>query len=113
MKLPETFRPFAWGAAVGALAITIAGFSSGFVVTATARDKDARMASVQAQAEICATLVQAHRVAAGDNADLSGYQQRPDRDKLAEAFAVALPGQEKPDARVVRECSDLLNKGNV
>ena len=113
MRLPDAFRPFAWGIAVGALAITIVGFSTGFVVTATARDKAARTASVMAQAGICASLAQAHRKAAGDTTDLTGYRQRPERNELAKSYAVALPGSDEADARVVSECSDLLDPDNT
>jgi hypothetical protein len=103
-------KPFILGGIAGALAISIAGFSADWVVMTGSRDKDVQAARVNGQAEICATLVQQHRTAAGDATDLTGYSARDKRIELATSFAVALPGQEAAEPAVIKACSDLLNK---
>jgi hypothetical protein len=71
-----------------------------------------RTAWIEGQAGICTSLVQAHRQATGDVTDLYGYLAKASeaRDKLADTFAVALPGQGTADSSVIRACSNMLNK---
>jgi hypothetical protein len=113
MTKREMIKPFSWGIVIGGVAVTIAAFSAGWVVTSNSRDQQVRTAWVNGQATICASLVRAHREATGDVTDLYGYQARKARDELATTFAVAQPGQETADPSVVRACSSLLDKRNT
>lgn len=110
MSTKQMIKPFVWGAVAGALAISIAAFSADWVVMTGSRDKAVQAARVGGQAEICAALVQQHRVATGDATDLYGYSARDKRNELATSFAIALPGEDAADPAVIKACSDLLNK---
>lgn len=110
MKNREKIEPFVWGMVVGAIALTIVGFSADWVVTTGSKNKQVQTAHIEAQAAICSSLANAQRKASGDVADLSGYAARETREKLAQAATVLLPGQQAADAGVVRACSDMLAK---
>lgn len=110
MTKREMIKPFSWGVIVGGVAVTIAAFSAGWVVTTNSSDQKVQAAWVDGQATICAALVGAHRVATGDVTDLHGYKARTARDELAKTFAIVLPGQEAADPRVIKACSGLLDK---
>jgi hypothetical protein len=113
MTKQEMIKPFAWGLVTGGTAIAIVAFSAGWVVTTGARDQQVQAAMVDGQASICASLVQSHRVSSGDVTDLSGWGARDARKALAVTFAVALPGQETADARVITACADLVGRNNT
>lgn len=113
MMKRDSVKPFVWGIVLGGVVATIAGFSAGWVVTTGARDQQVQAAWVDGQAKVCVTLVQAHRLASGDVTPLNGYQARDARDKLAQAFAVVLPGSAVADPGVVKACSGILDKPNA
>lgn len=113
MTKQEMIKPFTLGLVAGGAAIAIVAFSLGWVVTGSARDNQVQAAWVDGQASICASLVQAHRQANGDDTDLSGWQARDARNELARTFAVALQGQETPGPRVISACSELLDKNST
>jgi hypothetical protein len=113
MTKREMIKPFSWGLVMGVVALTIVAFSAGWVVTSNSNSRQVRAAWVDGQATICTSLVQAHRTANGDVADLSTYQARETRDALAKTFAVVLPGQETADSSVIRACSDMLKKSGT
>jgi hypothetical protein len=113
MMRRENLKPFIWGAVLGGIALTIAAFSADWVVTSSSHDDQVRMAWVDGQAQICASLVQAHRTANADATSLQGYGAREVRDALAKSFAVALPDQESADPEVLKACSKLLDKSSA
>jgi hypothetical protein len=106
-------KPFVWGAVLGGAALTIVAFSAGWVVTTSSRDDQVLGASIDAQAQVCATLAQNHRAATGDVTSLSGFGARDARDSLAKAFVVVLRGQSAADPMVITACSKQLDKPNV
>jgi hypothetical protein len=110
MTNKEMIKPFSWGVVLGGIAVMAAGFGAGWVVTSGTNAKEVKAAWVDGQAAICSSLAQAHRTASGDSADLTGYQARDARDKLATSFAVVLPGKDTADPGVIRACSDMLSK---
>ena len=63
---------------------------------------------IDGQATICSAVAQASRKAAGETGDLSGYEAREMRDKLATAATIVLPGQDSADFKVVSACADKL-----
>ncbi len=113
MTKREMIKPFSLGIIIGGVAVTIAAFSAGWVVTSTSMNQKVQAAWVDGQATICASLVRAHREATGDVTDLYGYSARNARNELATTFAVALPGQEAADPSVIKACSSLLDKRNT
>lgn len=106
----ENIKPFSWGAASGIAAAAIVAFGTGWVTTGGSRDSQVRAAWVDAQAEICSSLVTSHRMTADDQSELYGYQARDRRQELAQTFAVALPGQDAAPRDVIRACADMLNQ---
>ena len=113
MTKRETTKSLLWGAVGGAILVVAVGFGSGWLVTGGSRDAAVQNAWVDAQASVCASLVQAHRQDVGNMVDLSGYQARADRDTFAQTFAVALTGSAAADPAVVRACAKMLDKKNT
>lgn len=113
MSRKETTKTLLWGAVGGAVLVIAVGFGSGWLVTGSSRQAAVDLAWVDAQASVCASMIQAHRLETGDVADLSGYQAREARDTFAQTFAVALQGTEAADPAVVRACAKMLDKKNV
>jgi hypothetical protein len=113
MTKREKLKPFLWGVVLGGIGLTIVAFSADWVVMSSSRDDQVRTAWIDAQATICASLVQAHRTATADATSLQGYAARDARDALAKTFAIALPDQEGADPDVLRACSILLDKPSV
>lgn len=106
----DKIKNFSWGVVAGAVALGVVAFSAGWVVTAGAKDREVRLASIDGQAAACASLVATHRESTGDVTDLIGYDARDARDALATAFAVVLAGEETANTDVIRACSIILNR---
>jgi hypothetical protein len=113
MTKREGLKPFLWGAVLGSLALTIAAFSAGWIVSSGARDEQVKAAAIDAQARICVAMAQAHRTATADATDLSGMQARDAREALAKTFAIALPGEEGVNPAVLRVCASMLDKPSI
>jgi hypothetical protein len=112
MELPNNTKPFVIGMIAGAVAVTLLGFTNGWIVTADANSTQVRDASINAQAAVCAALVDAHLKITRSTVNLEGYQADASkaRNDLARSFAVALPGDKTADAIVVTACAQMLNK---
>jgi hypothetical protein len=68
-------KPFAWGIAAGILLTVIVGFSTGWVVTAVAKERAIWTAKVDRLAVICATESTSQWQAEGkDSAALHGWR---------------------------------------
>ena len=113
MSKRETIKTLLWGAVGGAILTIAFGFGSGWLVASSTRDTDVEAAWIDAQAAVCSSLVQSHRLTTGDLADLSGYQARTARDELAQMFAVALPGTDTASPAVVRACAKMLDQSQT
>ena len=109
----EMIKTLAGGFVIGAIVISIVGFSADWVVTKGTHDQEVRAAWIDGQAKVCASLVRAHREATGDASELSGWKARDARDELAKSFAVILPGQETVDPAVIRACSNMLDRRDI
>ncbi|MHC4108892.1 MAG: hypothetical protein ACYSTY_12485 [Planctomycetota bacterium] len=112
MKTPEWLKPGLQGAAVGAVALAIVGFSwGGWVTGGTAK----QMASDQARLEVVAALVpicleqssQDPQVVAtlAQLKDTSSYQRS---DLLMKAGWATMPGSNDPNREVARACTEQL-----
>lgn len=112
MNMPKDIKPTLWGAAVGAAACAVIGFTwGGWVTGATAR-KDAGVAAhnatVAAMAPFCADRFRAQNDATAKMAELTGASTW-DRSRVVEksGFAVLSDGKTS-DSDIARACADLL-----
>lgn len=112
MSNSKKFLPFGLGLAAGAVAISILGLANDWVVSSKESETSIADARINTQAQVCASLASDHIKGTEVKEDLEGYQTaaREARDKLAERFAVVLPGQSKVGSRVISACAQLLNK---
>ncbi len=112
MNTPEWLKPGLYGAAAGAAALAIVGFSWGGWLTGGTADK---MASEQARLEVVSALVpicmeqssQDPQVAAtlALLKDASSYQRS---DMLMKTGWATMPGSEDPNRNVARACMEKL-----
>ncbi len=112
MKTPEWLKPGLQGAAVGAAALAIVGFTWGGWVTGGTAEK---MASDQARKEVVSALVpicleqssQDPQVVAtlAQLKDTSSYRRS---DLLMEAGWATMPGSSDPNRDVARACMEKL-----
>jgi hypothetical protein len=112
MRLPEWFRPSAWGAVFGAAALAVVGFSYfGWVLGGTAE----RMAVARAAAAVVAGLapVCVDRFRHGPDAatqlvhlrQTSSWQRS---DFIERGGWATLPGNDRPNSAVATACADIL-----
>ncbi len=112
MNSPEWLKPGLYGAAVGAVALAIVGFSWGGWVTGGTAEK---MASEHARLEVVAALVPICIDQSGQDPqvvatlaqlkDASSYQRS---DMLMEAGWATMPGSSDPNRDVARACMEKL-----
>jgi hypothetical protein len=114
MKMPPETKPALWGAAGGAIALAIIGFTLGGWVTGGTADqmakKEADIAVVKVLAPICVDKFQQQADAAVNLAALkaaNGYQQAAFIEKGGWA---TMAGADKPHAGTAKACAELLNK---
>lgn len=107
-------KPACYGAAAGALAVAIIGFSwGGWVTASTARDNvetASQSATVAALAPICADKFE--RAAKANNGlvtKLGAVDSWERKSHLMEAGWATFPGSAKPDSDVAQACANLLS----
>lgn len=112
MKTPEWLQPGLYGAAAGAVALAIVGFSwGGWVTGGTAKE----MASDQARLEVVAALVPVCMQQSSQDPqvvatlallkDANSYQRS---DMLMKAGWATMPGSDDPNRNVARACMEKL-----
>jgi dienelactone hydrolase len=112
MNIPEWVKPALQGAAVGAVALAIVGFSwGGWVTNGTAK----QMASDQARLEVVAALVpicieqsKLDPQVVATLALLKEAQSYKRSDMLMEAGWATMPGSSDPNSSVARACMEKL-----
>ena len=114
-KLPIETKPFLWGAAAGAVALAIAGFSwGGWVTSATAErlaGARADAATVAALAPICVTQFQASAKAGVSLAALKQVQSWEQAEYVSKGGWATMPGsKEEPSREVAAACAAALIK---
>ena len=112
MNIPEWLKPGLQGAAVGAVAVSIVGFSWGGWVTGGTATK---MASDHARLEVVAALVpicieQSNKdpMVVATLAELKEASSYKRSDMLMEAGWATMPGSSDPNSAVARACMDRL-----
>lgn len=114
MKFPEWVRPAGWGAASGAVAIAIVGFSAGWVITtgtaAEMAEDQANQAVITAMTPICvarfnelAEMARETHIAALE--EESSWSQG---DYIEEQGWATMPGAEEPNDEIAEACSEKL-----
>lgn len=112
MKLPENTSAYVWGAAIGAIAVAIVGFSWGGWVTGGTSMKNAASAASDAKvavlAPICADRFRAQGDSAVKIAELAKSSSW-DRGNVVEKSGFAtMPGSKTTDSDVARACAEIL-----
>ncbi|MDI1285319.1 MAG: hypothetical protein PSV46_13080 [Reyranella sp.] len=112
MKLPENTSAYVWGAAIGAIAVAIVGFSWGGWVTGGTSMKNAATAASDAKvavlAPICADRFRAQGDSAVKIAELAKSSSW-DRGNVVEKSGFAtMPGSKTTDSDVARACAEIL-----
>lgn len=112
MNTPEWTKPGLYGAAIGAVALAIVGFSWGGWATGGTAQK---MASDQARMEVVAALVPICVEQSNNDPqnvetlaklkEASSYQRR---DMLMKAGWATMPGSDDPNRNVASACMDAL-----
>jgi alpha/beta superfamily hydrolase len=113
MKLPENTSAYVWGAAIGAIAVAIVGFSWGGWVTGGTSMKNAATAASDAKiavlAPICADRFRAQGDSAVKIAELAKSSSW-DRGTVVEKSGFAtMPGSKTSDTDVARACAEILS----
>lgn len=113
MKIPVWVKPGLWGAAAGALAMAVIGFSQlGWTTSATAEQlaqERADTAVVAALVPFCVTKAQQDpdkTVFAKFQAEMSSYSRS---DMVMKAGWATVGNEKSPDDALARACSDKLN----
>ena len=114
-KLPVETSPFLWGAAAGAAALAIVGFSWGGWVSGAGAERmagaRADAATVAALAPICVTQFQANPRAKASLAALKAANSWEQADYVRNGGWATMPGARgEPSREIAAACADALTK---
>lgn len=111
MDIKETLaslKPHLVGGAVGAVAITIVGFSADWVVSTDKMESKVEEARVSALTEVCALNAERHWKETGHKlAALEGWDNK-DRERLAKEFTPEIGSIDKITEDIRDQCEDAL-----
>lgn len=116
MQIPEWFKPAAWGAVVGAVAIAIIGFSFDWIVTsgtaAEMVEAESEQAVLAALTPICVAQFksQSETERTTHLAALQEADSWDQSDYVEEQGWATMPGTEIDDAEIAETCADELLK---
>lgn len=116
MNTPEWLKPGIYGVVIGAIAVSIAGFSwGGWMTTASADTMAAAMAHnavITALVPVCLNQAQndPNRVAELATIKAKAVYQR--QDAVMAAGWATVPGSTKPNMDLARSCATALNLGS-
>jgi hypothetical protein len=112
MNTPEWLKPGLYGAAAGAAALAIVGFSwGGWVTDAEAKklaSKQARLEVVAALVPICVEQSKQDPQAVATLAELEGTTSYKRRDMLMKTGWATMPGSSDADRSVANACMEKL-----
>jgi dienelactone hydrolase len=112
MKIPEWVKPGLYGAATGAVALAIVGFSwGGWVTGSTAQNMASDMARTQVVAALVPICVEQskHDPKVDETlAKMKAAMSYRRSDMLMKAGWATMPGSNDPDSYVARACMDTL-----
>ena len=118
MKIPVNTEPFLYGAAAGAIALAIVGFSWGGWMTASKSEQFARMRADQAlvalQTPICVAQFQKDPKAEASLAALVGTDRWDQAEYVSKGGWATMPGSTaEPNRDVAEACAKTLAKRDV
>ena len=108
----QDIKPFAWGAAIGGIGLSIVMFATGWAVTSSSAERNARMVSQTAVTESLAKIcVAQYQVTANKGAKLEALKQLTSWDQgefvIKQGWAT-MPGSDAGTGEVARACAALL-----
>jgi alpha/beta superfamily hydrolase len=111
-------RPALWGAAAGAIALAIVGFSwGGWVTGGTAETIATNRAATAVVAALTPICVEKFRQAADASANLAEMKKTAytwDQSKFVEKGGWAtMPGSTEPNSAVAKACAESLGRGKA
>jgi hypothetical protein len=114
-KIPAEITPFLWGAATGALVLSVAGFTWGGWVNGTTAERMAvargELATVAALTPICVTQFQAGAKAKASLAALKGTSTWQQADYVRDGGWATMPGSKgEPNREVAAACAEALTR---
>jgi hypothetical protein len=115
MKLPAETSPFLWGAAAGAIALAIVGFTWGGWVSGATAEKlagaRAEAATVSALTPICVSQFRASAKAQANFAALKEAKSWEQSDFVSKGGWATMPGSSaEPNGQVAAACAEALSK---
>jgi hypothetical protein len=114
MELPTSLKPALWGAAGGAVALAIIGFTWGGWATESGANKTANMqaeaAVVAVLAPICVEQFQQSPNSANQRELLIQVNSWEQRSFVEERGWATMPGSDKPLSDVASACAILISK---
>jgi len=112
MNIPEWLKPGIYGAVVGAIAVSIVGFSWGGWVTGSGANKMAIARAhddvIAALVPVCLNLSNADSNRVMKLASIKKASSYKRRDAVMEAGWATMPGSEKPNRDLAAACIDVL-----
>jgi alpha/beta superfamily hydrolase len=114
-ELPANTSPFLWGAAAGAIALAIVGFTWGGWVSGGTAERlaatRADTATVAALTPICVTQFNASSKAPASLAALKGTQSYEQAEYVSKGGWATMPGSKgEPNREVAQACAAALTK---
>ena len=115
MNIPKQTEPFLWGAAAGAIALAIVGFSWGGWVTGGKAEQlagaRAEQAMVSSLTPICVAQFRKDPKAQASLAALKATDSWKQSDYVSEGGWATMPGSTaQPSREVASACAEALNK---
>jgi hypothetical protein len=114
MQIPPELKPASWGAAGGAIALAIVGFTwGGWVTGGTAELKAkqrAEQAVVTALAPVCADKFRQQADAGANLVALQKVNSWQQGSFIEKGGWATMPGSTAPDSAVARACADMLGQ---
>lgn len=104
----KSLTPYVVGGAVGAVAVLVVGFSTGWIVTGARMHSEVQEAKVAAFAQICENNALASWKQQGKDVEKLGGWGNDSREALAERFAPALPSDATYRQKVIDSCDNML-----
>jgi hypothetical protein len=112
MKMHPGFKPAVWGAVVGAVAITIVGFSTlGWTLGSTAEQMATNRADMAVVAALMPVCVAKFEAESGATAKLVEFKKVSSWDQssfIEKGGWATMPGSDKPNSAVARACAEKL-----
>ena len=108
----QQIKPFAWGAVVGAIALPIAMFSTGWVVTSSSANANAKTMSqsavVESLAAICVAQFQEAVNKEESLSELMATNSWQRKNYVSDQGWATMPGSDAPASRVAAACAEQL-----